>query len=85
MTFVIFLKPQFTSNDCCVLWPHRSGPVHRWELENSDSLGGVISLDNYDITSDGLMDLLVGRDDGSVEIYGFDEADEPIRRFKQVG
>lgn len=30
------------------------------------------------------MDLLVGRDDGSVEIYGFDEADEPVKRFTQV-
>ena len=61
-----------------------SGPIHRWEQENTDSLGGVISLDNYDITADGLLDLLVGRDDGTVEIYSFDESDEPIRRFKQV-
>ena len=61
-----------------------NGPLHRWELENKDSLGGVISLDNYDITADGLLDLLVGRDDGTVEIYSFDESDDPVRRFKQV-
>ena len=61
-----------------------SNPVHRWELDNSDSLGGVVSLDHYDITADGVMDLLVGRDDGSVEIFGFDEADEPVKRFSQV-
>ena len=44
----------------------------------------MISLDNYDITADGLLDLLVGRDDGTVEIYSFDESDDPVRRFKQV-
>ncbi|KAF6035121.1 BBS7 [Bugula neritina] len=59
-------------------------PVHRWTLENADSLGGVVSIDHQDITADGLMDLIVGRDDGTIEIYGFDEADEPLRRFKQT-
>lgn len=58
--------------------------MHRWTLENADSLGGVVSIDHQDITADGLMDLIVGRDDGTIEIYGFDEADEPLRRFKQV-
>ncbi|XP_067943832.1 Bardet-Biedl syndrome 7 protein homolog isoform X2 [Watersipora subatra] len=62
----------------------RTGPIHKWQVENADSLGGVISLDNYDITADGCLDLLVGRDDGTVEVYGFDETDEPIRRFKQT-
>lgn len=41
-------------------------------------------MDNYDITSDGVQDLILGRDDGQVEIYSFDEADEPVLRFSHV-
>jgi len=29
-------------------------------------------------------DVVVGRDDGLVEVYGFDEMDEPVYRFKEV-
>ena len=45
---------------------------------------GVLALETFDITSDGVPDVLVGRDDGLVEVYGFDEMDEPVHRFKQV-
>ena len=41
-------------------------------------------MDNYDITADGVEDLLIGRDDGLLEVYGYDEADEPVLRFSQV-
>lgn len=34
---------------------------------------------------DGVKDLLVGRDDGVVEVYSFDHANEPVLRFDQVG
>lgn len=34
---------------------------------------------------DGVKDLLVGRDDGLVEVYSFDHANEPVLRFDQVG
>lgn len=33
---------------------------------------------------DGVKDLLVGRDDGMVEVYSFDNANEPVLRFDQV-
>lgn len=33
---------------------------------------------------DGVKDLLVGRDDGMVEVYSFDNANEPVIRFDQV-
>ena len=45
---------------------------------------GVLALETYDITADGIPDVLVGRDDGLIEVYGFDEMDEPVHRFKQV-
>ena len=45
---------------------------------------GVLSLETFDITADGVPDVLVGRDDGLVEVYGFDEMDEPVHRFKEV-
>ena len=34
--------------------------------------------------SDGVLDLIVGRDDGLVEVYSYDEADEPIHRYTHV-
>lgn len=45
---------------------------------------GVLALETYDITADGVPDVLIGRDDGLVEVYGFDEMEEPVHRFKQV-
>ena len=49
----------------------------------SDTVG-VLALETFDITADGVPDVLVGRDDGLVEVYGFDEMEEPVHRFKQV-
>lgn len=45
---------------------------------------GILSLDSYDITADGISDVIVGRDDGTVEVYGFDEMETPVNRFKYV-
>jgi len=41
-------------------------------------------MSNYDVTGDGVIDLLVGRDDGRVEVYGYNDAGEPVVRFSQV-
>ena len=45
---------------------------------------GVLCIDNFDITADGVLDLIIGRDDGLVEVYSYDEADEPIHRYTHV-
>lgn len=45
---------------------------------------GILCLDSFDIMGDGVKDLLVGRDDGMVEVYSFENANEPVLRFDQV-
>jgi len=42
------------------------------------------SIDNYDITGDGMKDLIVGRHDGNIEIYAYDDDSEPILKFAFV-
>lgn len=37
-----------------------------------------------DLTGDGLPDILVGRNDGVVEVYGLDESNEPRLHFTHV-
>ena len=49
----------------------RQGPNSQWLLEGgmgSGSGAAVQCLDNFDITGDGVRDLLVGRHDGSIEV-----------------
>lgn len=45
---------------------------------------GALSLESFDITADGVPDVIVGRDDGTVEVYSFDEMETPVHRFKYV-
>lgn len=47
-------------------------------------LSGILCIDTYDIIGDGVNDILVGRDDGTVELYGFDSSNEPTLRFEHV-
>ncbi|XP_053734594.1 Bardet-Biedl syndrome 7 protein isoform X2 [Synchiropus splendidus] len=56
----------------------------KWEIENDKKKGGVLCIDTFDIVGDGVSDILVGRDDGSVEVYGFDSSSEPTLRFQHV-
>ncbi|EEC13982.1 conserved hypothetical protein [Ixodes scapularis] len=52
-----------------------------WELEGSSGEGSVTCLGNYDMTGDGIKDLLVGRNDGQIEVYAYNDVDEPVLRF----
>ena len=45
---------------------------------------GILCLDNYDLTSSGVFDLIVGRDDGLVEVYSYDDTDEPVLKHSTV-
>ncbi|GFQ74385.1 bardet-Biedl syndrome 7 protein homolog [Trichonephila clavata] len=59
----------------------RAACTHRWEIPNNKKHGGILSIDNYDITGDGIKDLIIGRSDGLIEVYGYDEAENPVPRF----
>ncbi|KAF6092451.1 Bardet-Biedl syndrome 7 [Phyllostomus discolor] len=61
-----------------------SKPVHKWEVRNEKKRGGVLCIDSFDIVGDGVKDLLVGRDDGTVEVYALDGASQPVLRFEQA-
>ncbi|XP_044219978.1 Bardet-Biedl syndrome 7 protein isoform X1 [Thunnus albacares] len=61
-----------------------SSAATKWEIDNDKKKGGILCIDTYDIIGDGLNDILVGRDDGTVEVYGFDNASEPTLRFEHV-
>nr|XP_033794211.1 Bardet-Biedl syndrome 7 protein isoform X2 [Geotrypetes seraphini] len=59
-------------------------PVHKWEISNEKKRGGVLCIESFDILGDGVKELLVGRDDGMVEIYSFDSANDPVLRYDQA-
>uniref|UniRef100_H3D688 Bardet-Biedl syndrome 7 protein homolog n=1 Tax=Tetraodon nigroviridis TaxID=99883 RepID=H3D688_TETNG len=56
----------------------------KWEINDVKKKGGILCIDTYDIIGDGVYDVLVGRDDGTVEVYGFDSSGEPTLRFEHV-
>jgi hypothetical protein len=62
------------------------GPNTRWLLEPENSTGVIQSMDNYDITGDGVKDLIIGRHDGNIEVYAYDEGDdsEPVLKYSHV-
>lgn len=48
---------------------------------NQKSHGGISCFDNYDIFGDGVKDLIVGRDDGQIEVYSYAEGDVPALKY----
>ncbi|XP_006629230.1 Bardet-Biedl syndrome 7 protein isoform X1 [Lepisosteus oculatus] len=61
-----------------------TSPVHIWEVANEKKRGGVLCIDSFDIIGDGVKEILVGRDDGTVEVYGLDSSNEPVLRFEHT-
>ena len=59
-----------------------NAPEHIWEIPNTKNYGSIQSLSTFDVSNDGTDDLLVGRADGVVEVYAFDEANQPFQHFK---
>ncbi|XP_041931328.1 Bardet-Biedl syndrome 7 protein [Alosa sapidissima] len=61
-----------------------SSPVSKWEINNDKRKGGILCIDTFDLVGDGVKEILVGRDDGTVEVYGLDSSNEPTLRFQHV-
>lgn len=59
-------------------------PIPKWELPNTKKMSGVSCLDNYDITNDGTVDLIVSREDGVVEVYSYDSMDNLDLKYSYV-
>ena len=62
----------------------RRGPVTQWLIEKDNGMaqGSVQTIDNYDITGDGVRDLLVGRHDGTIEVYSYEQGEEVVPTLK---
>ncbi|CAB1325604.1 unnamed protein product [Coregonus sp. 'balchen'] len=54
------------------------------ELLYDIEVPGVLCIDTFDILGDGVKDILVGRDDGTMEVYAIDSSDELSLRFEHV-
>ena len=59
-------------------------PLPKWEIPNEKRQTGITSLDSYDITCDGILDLLVSREDGIIELYSYDSMDNPFLKYTHV-
>ena len=48
--------------------------------------GCITSMDHHDMTGDGVRDLIVGRDGGTIEVFAYEDGDElePTLRFSTV-
>ena len=70
----------------CVSLPYRQGPQMQWTMEREGQYGTIQCLDNFDITGDGVRELVVGRHDGTIEVYAYEDGEdvEPTLRFSHV-
>ena len=58
--------------------------VPRWEHLNEKRHAGITSIDSFDITNDGILDLIISREDGSIEVYVYDSMDNPVLKYNYV-
>ncbi len=59
-------------------------PVPKWEMANEKRLNGISNIDSFDVTNDGIMDLIVSREDGIIEVYVYDSMDQPFLKYTHV-
>ncbi|XP_067324774.1 Bardet-Biedl syndrome 7 protein isoform X1 [Anolis sagrei] len=57
-------------------------PVEKWKIGNEKKRGGILCMDSFDILGDGVKELLIGRDDGMLEVYGFENSKSPVLRYE---
>jgi Bardet-Biedl syndrome 7 protein len=59
-------------------------PNYCWDMLNDRKYGGVACLSTFDLSGDGVEEIVVGRDDGVVEVYSMDDSDQPRLKFTHV-
>ncbi|KAJ7326996.1 hypothetical protein JRQ81_016755 [Phrynocephalus forsythii] len=57
-------------------------PVGKWKIGNEKKRGGILCMDSFDILGDGVKQLLIGRDDGMLEIYSFENSKSPVLSYE---
>ncbi|XP_042326280.1 Bardet-Biedl syndrome 7 protein [Sceloporus undulatus] len=57
-------------------------PVEKWKIGNEKKRGGVLCMDSFDILGDGVKELLIGRDDGMLEVYNFENSRSPVLKYE---
>ena len=58
--------------------------LHSHKLTLTHRYGGVSCLSTYDLSGDGVEEIVVGRDDGVVEVYSVDDSGQPRLKFTHV-
>ncbi|KAJ9601052.1 hypothetical protein L9F63_000787 [Diploptera punctata] len=53
----------------------RTDVIHRWILNDNKHRAGILCMDCYDMSGDGVLDLLVGRQDGTLDVYSLGDDD----------
>ena len=53
-----------------------------WKVQTAQRQAQVNCITSFDMTMDDVHDVIVGRDDGMVQIYGFDMGAEPSKQFE---
>lgn len=55
-----------------------------WMVKNGSAQGSVNCLANFDLTADGVKDVVVGRDDGNLQVFSFESSSaEPTPSFER--
>ncbi|XP_032079429.1 Bardet-Biedl syndrome 7 protein isoform X1 [Thamnophis elegans] len=57
-------------------------PIEKWKVGNEKKRGGILCMDSFDILGDGVKELLIGRDDGILEIYKFETEKSPVFKYE---
>lgn len=54
-----------------------------WIIQPQKKVGGALNVCSVDLTADGVPDMIIGRDDGNLEVWGFDMGPEPAQQFER--
>lgn len=74
--FQLFIVLQVNSVVTNINHNFRTQFSYRWLVDNSAATTPVSCIDTYDMTGDGIPNLIIGRQDGSIEVFTINTTDE---------